>query len=241
LFVGLFLSNPTNTGAAGTELSYSGYARQPITFSEPSATTLPSIQVQGGLSIHNTETITWESAPSAAGTVRFIGIFDSAVGGNMLLYGELAVPLAIGSDQQPSILGQDIIYFAIGDSSLLFKTQILNLLRGETMPGSTPHLALFSGDPENAGVELSGPSYARATATFGAPAVQVGGQSQIANTNFIQFPIPLAAWGNWAWDGVMSAATGGVLLFKFQNPNPEIVHRNYVPQVHIGEYRLEVN
>ena len=159
----------------------------------------------------------------------------------MLLYGELTAPLEIRARQQPSIYEGDVLYFILGDSSIWFKTRVLNLLRGEPLEGFVPHLALFDGDPEGTGTELSGASYARPDVEFSVPVEQVGGQSQIENTSVLRFPSPTTTWGNWAWDGLMTAPIGGNLVFKSQNPIPEILQRNYVPQVPAGEYKVEVN
>ena len=35
MYLALYQSNPSDTGTGGTEVSYSGYARQAITFSAP--------------------------------------------------------------------------------------------------------------------------------------------------------------------------------------------------------------
>ena len=37
LYVGLYLSNPTDTGIAGTEVNYLEYARQEVTLCSPQA------------------------------------------------------------------------------------------------------------------------------------------------------------------------------------------------------------
>ena len=47
LYLGLFLSNPGDTGSEGTEISYTGYARQTIAFSAPAAS-------GSGLMVQNT-------------------------------------------------------------------------------------------------------------------------------------------------------------------------------------------
>jgi len=236
LYIGLYLTNPGETGIEGIELSYPEYARMPITFTAPSAES-------GGMGTRNEESILWEVASQDAGQVRFIGISDSPVvgGGNMLLYGELTAPLEVRAGQQPSIYKGDVLYFLLGDASVWFKTQVLNLLRGKSVEGFTPHLALFDGDPEGTGAELAGASYARPEIVFGTPSVQSGGQTQMENPNLVRFPAPTETWGNWAWDGLMTAPINGELVFKTQNAIPEILQRNYVPQVPAGEYKVEVN
>ena len=159
----------------------------------------------------------------------------------MLLYGELAMPLDVRAGQQPSIYEGDVLYFLLGDGSTWFKTQVLNLLRGEPLSGFVPHLALFDGNPDGTGQELSGASYARPAVSFSSPIEVSGGPSQISNTGVIRFPSPTTVWGSWAWDGLMTAETGGEVVFISQNPIPEILQRNYVPQVPAGEYKVEVN
>lgn len=236
LFIGLYLSNPTDTGQAGIEISYPEYQRQPITFSAPAPES-------GGIGIRNNTDILYNVSSQDAGQVRFIGISDSQAvgGGNMLLHGELSIPLDIRAQQQPSIAMNDILYFILGDSTVWFKTGVLNTLRGTTMQGFNPHWAFFDGDPEGTGTELSGGAYARPLVTFGPPVQQVGGQGQIANTAMVRTPAPTTQWGLWAWDGLMTAATGGNMAFKYQNPIPEIIHRNYVPQIPAGDYKVEVD
>ena len=46
VYLALFLNDPGETGAQGTEISYAGYARMEIVFSEPAAT-------NGGIGIQN--------------------------------------------------------------------------------------------------------------------------------------------------------------------------------------------
>ena len=236
LFVGLFLSSPGETGSAGIEVQYNGYTRLPVSFTPP-------FEESGGMGIRNTNDMLWQSATSDVGQARFIGILDSATvgSGNMLLYGELTIPLDIRSGQQPSIYTGDILYFITGDSSRHFKTRVLNVLRNQSLAGFIPHVALFDGDPELTGVELSGPSYSRVAVTFTPPQEQIGGQMSVVNSNLLRFPSPTTPWGNWAADGLMDASTGGNLIFKAINPMPEVIQRNYVPQVAAGDYEVAVD
>ena len=46
VYMGLFLSNPGETGAGGTEVSYSGYQRQEVSFSSPAV-------MSGGIGLQN--------------------------------------------------------------------------------------------------------------------------------------------------------------------------------------------
>ena len=236
LWLALYLSNPTDTGTAGTEVNYPEYARQPITFGVP-------FETSGGIGVNNTNSILFPLASMDGGTVRNIGILDSGVigSGNMLLYGELSDPMTIRAGQEPSVQPGDILYFIIGNSSKWFKTQIMNVLRGTSLQAITPFLCLFDGNPEGTGAELSGGSYARPQIVFSSPVEQVTGQMLIQNTQDIQFPAPTTNWGTWAWDAIRDAPTGGNLIYAYQNPNAEPIRKNYVPAVRAGQYRITID
>ena len=90
VYLALFLNDPGDSGAAGTEISYAGYARMEIAFSEPAAS-------NGGIGIQNLSDITFAAPADPAGTVTHIAIMDSLVGGNMLARSELTESLVIGA------------------------------------------------------------------------------------------------------------------------------------------------
>lgn len=236
VYVGLFINSPTETGVGGVEVEYEGYTRPKIDFSIP-------YPESGGIGIKNTNEILWAESPIDVGEARYIGVYDSATKGtgNMLLYGELSIPLEIKTNQQPSIYGGDLLYYSIGDFSVSFKTKMLNVLRGETLEGFMPHLCLFDGDPENAGVELSGGAYARVPINFANPVKQVGGQTQIQNAERLLFPSPTSTWGLWGYDGIKDNATGGELVLKSINVKAETIYKNYVPSCDAGDYKISVN
>lgn len=83
-YVGLFTSDPTDTGAAGTEVSGYGYARTAVTFSVT------------GDTASNTAGVEFPAATGGDwGTVGWIGIMDASTGGNMLITSALTVAKAI--------------------------------------------------------------------------------------------------------------------------------------------------
>ena len=92
VYLALFLNDPGDSGAAGTEISYAGYARMEIAFSEPAAS-------NGGIGIQNLSDITFAAPADPAGTVTHIAIMDSLVGGNMLARSELTESLVIGANE----------------------------------------------------------------------------------------------------------------------------------------------
>ena len=83
-YIGLFTSDPTDTGVAGTEVSGSGYARTAATFSVT------------GNTASNTAGIEFPAASGGAwGTVGWIGIMDASSGGNMIIHAALTASKAI--------------------------------------------------------------------------------------------------------------------------------------------------
>jgi hypothetical protein len=84
-YIGLFTSDPTDTGSAGTEVSTgTGYARTAVTFTVSGDTASNSAAVE---------------FPAASGgnwgTVSHIGVMDASSGGNMIVHSALSVAKAI--------------------------------------------------------------------------------------------------------------------------------------------------
>lgn len=83
-YIGLFTSDPTDTGVAGTEVSGSGYARTVAAFTVTTDTASNSASIE---------------FPAASGgnwgTVGWIGIMDASSGGNMIIHSALTVAKAI--------------------------------------------------------------------------------------------------------------------------------------------------
>tara|TARA_R110002073_G_scaffold3595_2_gene23753 strand:- start:192 stop:578 length:387 start_codon:yes stop_codon:yes gene_type:complete len=85
-YIGLFTSDPTDTGAAGTEVSGFSYARTAVTFSV--AADVAS----------NTAGVEFPAASGGNwGTIGWIGIMDAASGGNMIIHSALTTAKAINA------------------------------------------------------------------------------------------------------------------------------------------------
>lgn len=96
-------------------------------------------------------------------------------------------------------------------SNYLENALINGTLRATTYTApSTVYVALFTSDPTDAGsgTEVSGGSYARQSATFGAPS---NGAS--VTTADITFPQATGNWGTVGWIGIYDALTTGNLLY----------------------------
>jgi hypothetical protein len=75
---------------------------------------------------------------------------------------------------------------------------------------ATVYVGLYTTDPTdaNTGTEVSGGSYARQPASFGAPS---NGASLTSAD--ISFPQAGASWGTVGWIGILDASTAGNLLY----------------------------
>jgi len=87
VYLALYTSNPTGNDT-GTEVSGGGYARQPITFTEPA--------LEGGKqTIKNSAKVEFPVAEGDWGTITHVGIRDAATGGNLIAFAELDAPRTI--------------------------------------------------------------------------------------------------------------------------------------------------
>jgi hypothetical protein len=96
-------------------------------------------------------------------------------------------------------------------SNYLENALINGTLRATTFTApSTVYVGLYTSDPTdaNTGTEVSGGSYARQAATFGAPS---NGAS--VTTADITFPTATGSWGTIGWIGILDASTSGNLLY----------------------------
>lgn len=212
LYVGLYLSSPGETGTAGAEVSYTGYQRQAIQFSAPAP-------ANNGTGVQNTTQITFATTPAQIGVVTHIGVLDSVVGGNMLLYGEFTTPISLNANVAPMIAPGEAQWWMTGDTTETYRTQALNLLRGQGLSGITAYLALYAGAPGGGGTELSGGGYRRIAVAFGQPEEQPGGAMQISNATGINLDAATAPWGTWSHTALCDALTGGnVLLYTQEEP-----------------------
>jgi hypothetical protein len=85
LYVGLYSTNPTETGVAGTEIT---------TTIRPAGRLPAGFAAISGGQIVNSAQIDFGAAAGAA-TIAYIGLHDAASGGNMVAYRGLTAPYAV--------------------------------------------------------------------------------------------------------------------------------------------------
>lgn len=83
VFVGLFLTDPTDAGS-GTECSGASYARKVMTFGAPS----------NGVSV-NSAAVEFDQATTSWGTITHFGVLDAVTSGNLLYHGALTASKVI--------------------------------------------------------------------------------------------------------------------------------------------------
>ena len=201
-YLALFLSNPGDTGTEGTEITYTGYARQPITFSAPAASGT-------GLMMQNTSLISFAEASSSAGSVTYVAIFDSLTAGNMWLYAPLDIALVVQNGVSPVFRAGSVKWIWSGGLSTYYRTAIMNTMRGSNLVGFTPYVALCNGDPTASGSEFSGNDYARISVTMSTPSQQTSGTAMSQNTADALSNISTGNWGTLTHVAIYDALTGG--------------------------------
>lgn len=100
-FMALFLNNPTDAGT-GTEVSGTGYVRQPITFGAPA-------QIDGKGTIKNSAEVEFPQAGSNWGTVTHGAIYTASTGGTMLVWAPLNNPKIIETDDILKVLVDEFV------------------------------------------------------------------------------------------------------------------------------------
>lgn len=126
-----------------------------------------------------------------------------------------------------------------GKSDFL-EDEILDHILGNAAysPPATVHIALFTAAPSDSGggTEVSGGAYARAAVTNNAtnwPAASGGAKS---NGTAITFPTPTANWGTIVAFAIMTASTGGnILYWGLITPNKTVNNGDPAPSFPAGD------
>ena len=236
VFLALFLSDPTESGSGGTEVSYGGYARQQVSLTAPATSGMV-------VKVENASEIVFPTPAGQAGRVTFGALMDAPTGGTMLVYTPLTNPIVLTSETSPR--------FALGEFSLTmsgsmfdpaFKVRMLNFLRGTTINGFLPFFSLFDGDPTADGAELSGVGYARLPLTFDTPSEQISGQMLTSNINAAQSNQAANNWGTWAFFVLMDAETGGNrIAFRQNSGGAYSMNNNAQVYLRPGDIRIALN
>ena len=88
VYAALYTSDP-GPDDIGQEVSGNGYARVPVSFSEPK-----------NRAIENSDKVEFPEATGSWGTITHLGIKDAQTGGNLLAYGAIENPKPIDAGDQ---------------------------------------------------------------------------------------------------------------------------------------------
>lgn len=233
VYLTLCISDPTDTGLAGAEITYTGYARKKITFTAPAAES-------GGIGFKNDTEVKFAESKDDSATITHIKIMDSIVGGNMLLYGKLNEDKPIKAGVAPVLRVGECVYWVNGDMSNAFKTKMLNVLRKQSLIGFKPYLTLFNGNPQSGGNELSGGSFKRTAIEFGAPNEGTGGQRSIKNSAAVEMPISTQNLGIFDFHVIYDSQTGGTPI-QFKQSNADTYSKGDMVFYPIESMEVRVN
>lgn len=95
VYLALYVTTPGGTNT-GTEVSYSGYARQEVIFGNPA---MNGINAE----MKNTNLIEFPTVPSSSGTFAHIAILTAVSGGTLLYYGPLGSTYTLAQGVKPSV------------------------------------------------------------------------------------------------------------------------------------------
>lgn len=228
VYLALFLSDPTDTGAAGTEISYTNYARQEVNFGSPEA------DGSGGMVMANTAEIGFPECLVNAGTVTHAAIIDAATGGHVLLHCPLESELPVTPGIAPVFRPGSVSWQWDGVFTQSIKTAIMNTLRKTTASGiATPYIAFFNGN-----TEFSGADYVRIPVTFSAPSQNQSGAAQIANTALVLASRASASRRTLTHIAIADAATGGNICAKIEMPTPQDVKAGMIMGFRAGDLKI---
>lgn len=237
MYVGLLVVDPGESGAY-SEISYTGYTRREITFTEPTPGT-------GSHSIQNTAIITFPECHESAGTVTHIGIFGSPNPntGTMYLYGDLDEDIVVNSGVSPVFQAGSIKYTLSGKIGSTWRTRILNFFRGNPITGFVPYFGCANADIETAGgTEFTSGSYARVQIPFSTPApLDSGGAMEIHNSSAIVTPYATAQWGEWYNTIVFDASSGGNIFYSSPRSQRNTIYKGGACGYEEGNLVLTLN
>ena len=234
VYLALFLSNPGDTGEDGQEITYSGYARQAVSFSAPPAS-------GGGLVMQNTEMISFPESSTSAGNVTYVAVYDSLSGGNMWLYGQLDTPLSVQTGVSPVFRAGSVKWIWSGNLSTYYRTAIMNTLRGTNCSGFSPYVGFCNGDPTGSGSEFSGNSYSRIAVTMSVPAQQSSGTALTQNAEDVLTPVATGNWGTLTTVAIFDAQSAGNAYAVIPLGTSYNVTAGYACGFHAGALQFNIN
>ena len=235
VYLALLTTDPGDEGVA-TEVSYSGYSRQEINFSDPASDST-------GLETHNVELIQFAEFPSNNVTVSHVGVMTDSQGGNMLLYGQLNPPLILQNGITPIFRIGAIKWIWSGNFGDYYRRAFMNVLRGSGVSGILqPYIALCNGDPQQIdNAEFNGSNYDRIPLDVTVPVQQSNGSDLCYNANEIISNESLGNWGTLNTIAIYDASRNGNVYAVLALGSNFTVTAHTAVGFHVGALRVTVN
>lgn len=120
----------------------------------------------------------------------------------------------------------------------------LNTFRATNFTGFTAYVALFDGDPQGAGTEITNTikgSATRNAAGFGAPGAGTGSNRRIANSAEIEITASAVGSADATHFAIYDAATAGTLRFSAALDSTLTINTGNPVKFETGELYIEVN
>lgn len=234
MYLALFQSNPSDTGTAGTEANYTGYARQAITFSAPYAQSSGSTTYV----LENAAEISFGEASASGNTITHVAVMDALTGGNMWLYGPLGSSLVIQAGVTPVFRASALQWTWSGNISVYYKTAVMNTLRGSNCSGFSPYLALC----DSSGNEFNGTSYARFAVSMTQPTQNA--QTDVCySTNSAEVSSNVAGsdWGTVRIVKMYNASSSGNEFSSVTLDSSYNISTGSLFGFHAGDYVININ
>lgn len=224
-YLGLFQSDPTVSGTTSSEISYTGYARQVITFSSTN-------QTNSGY-ITNSAQIDFPVVPrDTSQTVTHVGVMDAETGGNMWLFAQLADSVSLYDAVKIFFATSALKWTISGIFTSDYRLNFLNFFKnGTTVTGFTPYLALYN----STGTEKSSGGYARQQIDM---TLNTTGYNSISNTYNVDFPVATGSWSTVAQSAIVDAASSGTKFAVFTLTNSFTVPAGSQVRVNAGSISI---
>ena len=203
--VALWVGDPTDTGAGGTEAVYTNYTRKAIAF-----------DAAAGRLINQTSQVDFpQSGVSGQAGITHYGVFESGAG-SMLAHGQLSGTVNVVQGNTPSIAAGEIdISVNAGAMSDYLANVILDFIfRNQAFAAPNLHVALTTATvaDSNTGSTISEPA-GNAYARVDFADWQVAAAGALQNNTSITFPTPTGSWGSIVATAICDALSVGNVLF----------------------------
>lgn len=206
IYLGLSTADPTDDGSGWANPTYTGYAREAITFA-----------AAGSRAIAQTGVVTFDACSSGSSVCTHWGLWDALTDGNLMAHGALAASKNVVEGNTPSVAsGQVTVTFSAGGIFTAVAATVLDwLFRAQALAQPTNvKIALSTTIPTDGGPNITEPvgnNYGQVSFnTWNACSLASPGLAD--NNGDITFGAPSGSWGTIVYAVVYLDTTAFVYL-----------------------------